>query len=63
MATRWASQYVLRDQVLGSLEAGKWGDMVVLDKDYLNVPDDEIAKIQSVMTLVGGKVIYDALKP
>ena len=63
MATRWASQYVLRDQLLGSLEAGKWADMVVLDKDYLNVPDDEIAKIQSVMTLVGGKVIYDALKP
>ena len=29
MATRWASQYVLRDQLLGSLEAGKWGDMVV----------------------------------
>jgi len=63
MATRWASEYVLRADVLGTLEAGKWADMVVLDKDYLTVPDDEIAKITSVMTIVGGKVIYDGLKP
>ena len=63
MATRWASEYVLRDKFLGSLEAGKWGDMVVLDKDYLSVSDEEIAKISSVMTIVGGKVIYDGLKP
>jgi predicted amidohydrolase YtcJ len=61
MATRWASEYVLRDKVLGSLEPGKWADMVVLDKDYLTVSDDEIATIQSVMTVVGGKVIYSAI--
>ncbi len=60
MATRWASEYVLRNNVLGTLEAGKWADMVVLDKDYLTVPDDEIAKITSVMTIVGGKLIYSA---
>jgi predicted amidohydrolase YtcJ len=62
MATRWASEYVLRDNVLGSLEAGKWADIVVLDKDFLTVPDEEIAKISSVMTIVGGKVIHDGLK-
>ena len=61
MATRWASEYVLRDKLLGSLEAGKWGDMVVLDKDYMTVSDEEIGKITSVMTIVGGKVIYDSL--
>ncbi|HYY24379.1 MAG TPA: amidohydrolase family protein [Candidatus Udaeobacter sp.] len=59
MATRWASEYVLRDKVLGTLEAGKWADMVVLDKDYLAVPDEEIADIKSLMTMVGGKVIYN----
>ena len=62
MATRWASEYVLRQNVLGSLEAGKWADIVVLDKDFLTVPDEEIAKISSVMTIVGGKVIHDGLK-
>jgi len=63
MATRWASEYVLRENVLGSLETGKWADMVVLDKDYLAVSDDEIATINSVMTIVGGKVIYNGLNP
>ncbi|HWP56845.1 MAG TPA: amidohydrolase family protein [Candidatus Acidoferrales bacterium] len=61
MATRWASEYVLREKTLGSLERGKWADLVVLDKDYMTVPDDEIATIQSVMTMVGGKIIYSAL--
>jgi predicted amidohydrolase YtcJ len=63
MATRWASEYVLRDHVLGSLEQGKWADVVVLDKDFLTVSDDEIGTVKSVMTIVGGKVIYDGLKP
>ena len=36
--------------------------MVVLDKDYMTVSDEEIGKITSVMTIVGGKVIYDNLK-
>ena len=62
MATRWASEYVLRQNLLGSLEAGKWADMVILDKDFLTVSDEEIGKITSLMTIVGGKVIYDGLK-
>ena len=46
----------------GTLEPGKLADFVVLDKDFLTVPDEEIGKITSVMTIVGGKVIHDALK-
>jgi len=63
MATNWAAEYVLREKVLGSLEAGKWADIVILDKDYLTVPEDEIATIKSVMTIVGGRVIYNGLNP
>lgn len=63
MATRWAAEYVLREQTLGSIEPGKWADLVVLDKDYLTVADDDIASIRGVLTMVGGKVVYDGLKP
>jgi predicted amidohydrolase YtcJ len=32
----------------------------VLDRDYLTVPADEIKDIKPLMTLVGGKVVYEA---
>jgi predicted amidohydrolase YtcJ len=48
----------LEDQV-GSLEAGKLADMVVLDTDILKCPEDDIRKIQVVRTYVDGKVVYE----
>jgi len=62
MATRWAAEYVLREQTLGSLEPGKWADLIVLDKDYFSVADDDIAGIRSMFTMVGGKIVYDGKK-
>jgi hypothetical protein len=61
MATRWASEYVLRENLLGSLETGKWADIVVLNKDFLTVPEAEIPGIKSVATIVGGKIIHSEL--
>lgn len=58
MFTRWAAEYVLREKVFGSLEAGKWADLIILDRDYLKVPDEEFSKIKVLMTLVGGKIVY-----
>ncbi|MBI3895657.1 MAG: amidohydrolase family protein [Acidobacteria bacterium] len=55
-STIWGAYYVLREKVLGSLEQGKWADFMVLDKDYLTVPVEEIANIHPLMTVVGGKV-------
>ncbi len=63
MATRWAAEYVLRENTLGSLEVGKWADLVVLNKDYLTVADNDIASIRSILTMVGGKIVFDGLKP
>jgi predicted amidohydrolase YtcJ len=48
----------LEDQV-GSLEAGKLADLVVLDTDILKCPEDDIRKIQVVRTYVDGKVVYE----
>ncbi len=44
----------------GSLEAGKLADLAVLSKDYMTVPVDQVGGIESVMTMVGGKVVYAA---
>jgi predicted amidohydrolase YtcJ len=44
----------------GSLEVGKLADLAVLSKDYLTVPIDQISGIESLLTMVGGKVVYAA---
>jgi predicted amidohydrolase YtcJ len=61
MCTRWAAEYVLRENTLGSLEPGKWADLAVLNKDYFTVAEDDIASVRGVFTMVGGKVVYDGL--
>ena len=42
----------------GSLKVGKYADIVVLSKDILTVPDEEIKKAEVVYTIVGGKIRY-----
>ena len=48
------------DDVRGSLEVGKLADLAVLTGDYLTVPLDEIGNLESVLTMLGGKVVYAA---
>ena len=42
----------------GSIEPGKLADMVVVSKDYLQCPVDEIKDIEALMTIVDGRVVY-----
>ena len=42
----------------GSLEPGKLADLAVLSKDYLTVPVAEIGGIESLLTMLGGRVVY-----
>ena len=44
----------------GTLEAGKLADLVVLSGDYFSMPVDEVRDLESVLTMVGGKVVYAA---
>jgi predicted amidohydrolase YtcJ len=44
----------------GSLEPGKLADLAVLTKDYMTVPADQIGGIESLLTMVGGKIVYSA---
>jgi cytosine/adenosine deaminase-related metal-dependent hydrolase len=58
--TRSNSYFVMRENDLGSIQLGKLADLVVMDRDYLTVPADQINEIKPVMTMIGGKVAYDA---
>jgi predicted amidohydrolase YtcJ len=44
----------------GSIEPGKLADLAVLTKDYMTVPADQIGSIESLLTMVGGKIVYAA---
>ena len=44
----------------GTLEAGKLADLVLLSGDYFSMPVDEVKDLESVLTMVGGKVVYAA---
>ena len=58
--TRNNAYFVFQEDNLGSIAPGKFADLVVLDRDYLTVPADQIKDIQPVLTMVGGKVVWDA---
>jgi len=44
----------------GSLEAGKLADLAVLSQDYMTVPVSEIHNTESLLTIVGGRIVYAA---
>jgi predicted amidohydrolase YtcJ len=46
----------------GSIETGKLADLVVLDKDLFTLPADRIRDARVVMTVVGGKAVYESPK-
>jgi predicted amidohydrolase YtcJ len=58
--TRKNSYLVFQENNLGSIQPGKLADLVVLDRDYLTIPADQIKDIKPVITMVGGRIVYDA---
>ncbi len=44
----------------GSIEVGKLADLAVLSSDYFSIPDEQIKEVESVLTVVGGRVAYSA---
>ncbi len=57
--TRSNAYLMFMEDDLGTLEAGKYADLVVLDRDYLETPVDEVRDIRPVMTMVGGEIVYE----
>jgi hypothetical protein len=60
--TRSNAFIVFQEANLGSLAPGKYADLLVLDRDYLTVPAAQIKDIQPLMTMVGGKIVYEAAR-
>jgi hypothetical protein len=58
--TRRNAYFLFQEDNLGAIQPGKLADLIVLDRDYLTVPVDQIKDIKSVMTMVGGRIVYDA---
>jgi predicted amidohydrolase YtcJ len=58
MYTRNSAFEANEDDRRGTLEPGKWADLAVLSADYMTVPVLEIGKIRSVLTMVGGKIVF-----
>jgi len=60
-ATINAAYELHQDDATGSLEAGKLADLIVLDRNPLSVPAEDIARVKVIETVVGGAVVYTAL--
>ena len=58
MWTMSGAWLTFEEKLKGSIEPGKLADFVVVSKDYLTCPVDDIKNIEALQTVVGGKTVY-----
>jgi predicted amidohydrolase YtcJ len=56
--TIWAAKSAFEENEKGSLEVGKLADLVILEKDIVTVPEEEIADTKVLYTIVDGEIVY-----
>ena len=59
-ATIDAAYELHEDDVTGSLETGKFADLIVIDRNPLKIAEDDIANVKVLETVVGGQTVYEA---
>ncbi len=58
MFTQWAAYAAFEEDVAGKIQAGMRADFTVFDKDIMTIPEAEILKVETVMTIVDGEVVF-----
>ena len=58
--TNGSAAYSFKEDVEGSIEPGKLADLVVISHDILTCPEESIKDIKAVVTIVGGKIVYES---
>jgi predicted amidohydrolase YtcJ len=58
--TQGSAWFTFDDDKRGTLQPGRLADLAVLDKDYMTVPAEELGTLTSLLTMVGGKIVYVA---
>jgi cytosine/adenosine deaminase-related metal-dependent hydrolase len=58
--TRKNAFLVFQENNLGAIQPGKLADLLVLDRDYLTIPVEQIKDIKPLITMVAGRIVYDA---
>jgi predicted amidohydrolase YtcJ len=61
--TIWPAYAAFAEQQVGSITPGKLADIVVLSKDIMTIPVEDILTTKVELTIVGGKIVYDANAP
>ena len=54
-----ANKWFIQEDDIGSIEVGNHADLVVLDKDCFTVADEDLKRMRSLLTVVGGKVVHN----
>jgi predicted amidohydrolase YtcJ len=60
MMSRYGAYPLWKEDKIGSIEAGKWADITILNGDYMAGSVEDLDKLTSIMTMVGGRIEYEA---
>lgn len=58
--TIWAAYSNFEENEKGSIEAGKWADFIIIDKDIMTCPEDDIPNIKVLKTYINGEKVFEA---
>jgi predicted amidohydrolase YtcJ len=55
-----ANKWFIEEDDIGSIEPGNRADLAVLDRDFFAIPDDDIKRTRSALTVVGGRIVHNS---